>query len=423
MSSDAPNTSEEQEDSAVPKHVIFVIHGINDLGKWGTMIETAFAEKAPSITVLPISYEYFPTWKFLSPAPMRAKFIKGPMETVAQQLRAAPGQFGHDVLISVIAHSFGSFVLCKVIEDCTDIKLHRVVLCGSVVSKKYPWKHVQHRIGGQETREFLINDCGNGDHWPMIGRLMGWGYGDIGTDGARTQYVTDRFHIGGHNLFLKTKKFVNRYWIPFFERGEIVQGNRRPREKLKWYWRLLWWMPFPRYTVPTLLLALTTCLLWTLLWLFGLSKTSPAYLCSRVQTAIQGKVLTPIAQSKAVSFDGKWIDTREELVDKHDCDFLYHILIDDLPSENDMSQIEVELKLDFAKRGDKIYFANDGEPSEVINRQKFDVRVGEDNKCEFVIGLTPGGSENRYPSPGFASNLLDLFHNELPIGWSDAQKQ
>ena len=69
MSKEVSAPTIEQVHATKPKHVVFVIHGINDHGAWGTTIEDAFKKKQSDIIIRPISYGYFPTWKFVALAP------------------------------------------------------------------------------------------------------------------------------------------------------------------------------------------------------------------------------------------------------------------------------------------------------------------------------------------------------------------
>ena len=42
-----------------------------------------------------------------------------------------------DADCSIIAHSFGTFVVARILRDNTDLELDRIIFCGSVVSHKF----------------------------------------------------------------------------------------------------------------------------------------------------------------------------------------------------------------------------------------------------------------------------------------------
>lgn len=78
----------------------------------------------------------------------------------------------------------------------------------------------------------VINDCGYRDIWPVLAQTITWGYGSSGRFGFGHGRVKDRFHGTGHSGFLEPD-FVEKYWVPYFSKDEIVNGeSSRPTTSL-----------------------------------------------------------------------------------------------------------------------------------------------------------------------------------------------
>lgn len=209
-------------------HVILIIHGIRDRGGWQHMVS---AELSDSTTIaIPIKYGRFDAMQFLFPR--LANLIAWvtneptPIVRVEREMRTAIAQF-KDAKISVIAHSFGTHLLSRLLQDQTDLRIWRIALCGSVVKQSFRWDTVKERVGDRADdakRNYIVNDCGSGDIWPAVAEMLSFGYGAAGTDGFGSSLVEDRYHTGKHSVFLEPE-FVRRYWVPFFREGQIEPGS------------------------------------------------------------------------------------------------------------------------------------------------------------------------------------------------------
>jgi hypothetical protein len=231
------------------EHVVILIHGIRDFGAWHQKVEQALGSDA--IRVVMPKYGWFGPLKFIAPLYTRSK----PLARIKQAFDDAAHAFPN-ANISAIAHSFGAYLLTELLLKEPYIKVSRVVLCGAVVRQDFPWERVQDQLGSLEDRDkakYVVNHCGNKDIWPVIGASAHRRYGNAGTDGFGSVYVTDRFHKGGHGLFF-TKTFIQKHWKPFIEQGTIVHSDAVQGEGVPCYVRLLQKVPF----IPQLTLALLT---------------------------------------------------------------------------------------------------------------------------------------------------------------------
>src|SRR5262249_30252264 len=120
--------------------------------------------------------------------------------------------------ISILAHSFGTYIVAEILTSKPDIKVHRLVFCGSIVPFDHPFLHqIGHRI-----TDCVVNDIGTRDVWPALANSITTGYGDAGTYGFRSHpKVTDRWFKGfKHSDFFLDVDFCKENWIPFFKQGE-----------------------------------------------------------------------------------------------------------------------------------------------------------------------------------------------------------
>jgi hypothetical protein len=166
------------------------------------------------IAVIPIKYGYFDTFRFWFPFWTRRK----PIEQVYVQLRVALQKlqkaYPHAKL-SIIAHSFGTYVVGEIMKRDFELQIHRLILCGSVLRRDFLW----HQIQGRFDDDKVVNECGKADIYPVLAQSGSWGYGASGTHGFGAVLVKDRFHAGGHGQYFKPE-FVEKYWEPFIRRGE-----------------------------------------------------------------------------------------------------------------------------------------------------------------------------------------------------------
>ena len=238
-------------------HVIALVHGIRDIGAWQKTVSSQLMVKR-GVQVVQIRYGQFSAWRFLFPLPI---FFAGPMKRVADGLNNLRNEYPNAKL-SVIAHSFGTFLTLRVLRANPLIQLWKLVFCGSVADDIVDWSSLRNRVGDSKlpTKEFIVNDCGTGDFWPVLGTAFGWYYGMAGAVGFSEEYVTNRFHRGkdgspgAHSLYFDPI-FVEREWRPFLvDDAPIGSGDGRQGEHLSFFVRLFY-TPFAQWIARLCCLA------------------------------------------------------------------------------------------------------------------------------------------------------------------------
>lgn len=181
---------------------VFVLHGIRDrsASQWVSNAVAAVAACAPPRTkVVPFDYNYFSALRFALPS-VRRRNLKRFQDSYTEHLAQNP-----DALFYVLAHSNGTYLFGRSLQDVPAIQFEAAALGGSVLPAEFfaPEK----RVLSQVTR--VRSDSGRYD-WPVgiLCRILRYVFGmrDIGTggyDGFIGTYVEGwRYHNGGHGAML-----------------------------------------------------------------------------------------------------------------------------------------------------------------------------------------------------------------------------
>jgi hypothetical protein len=196
------------------ENVVILIHGIKTHAVWQERLAQKLITEA-GIEVFPIGYGFLDALSFWCPFFTR----KEPINRVLREFRAIRRTYPN-ANISVVAHSFGTYIMSEILNEETDVEIHRLQLCGSIISLKYRWDKVVSRITGK----LVVNDAGTKDYWPVMASLMSWGYGPSGVFGFKTTSVKDRYHDCGHSDFF-SDEHMTKYWIPLLLDGQVVLSD------------------------------------------------------------------------------------------------------------------------------------------------------------------------------------------------------
>ena len=189
--------------------LVIVVPGIRDRGiAWHTVSKELTA--AGFVVSVAGWAEFFGVIPFLVPAPW---FRRGAIKSLEGKIRDAIQTHTRNGLaprVSYIAHSFGSYILCHLLRRAYHLKTNRLILCGSVLSRRFKFSGFEERFNGP-----VLNDVGCKDRWPLLASSLTFGYGSIGTFGYFGAPVEDRFHSeAGHGHFSQSG-FCTKYWVPY----------------------------------------------------------------------------------------------------------------------------------------------------------------------------------------------------------------
>lgn len=118
--------------------VVFVIHGIRDVGYWTHKVarhirRQAVQARSTTWATETSSYGYFPMLSFLLPWSRRTK-VEWFMDQYAEAVARYPL-----ATFSFVGHSNGTYLLARAIEIYPCCRFDRVVFAGSVVRRKFDW--------------------------------------------------------------------------------------------------------------------------------------------------------------------------------------------------------------------------------------------------------------------------------------------
>lgn len=201
------------------KDIIVLIHGIRTLGKWQKkFIETASLH-LPNYDLKSYSFNYFSAFQLLIPF-SRKRIINHFLLTITELINENP-----DSRFSFISHSFGTYVLVRVLENLsidTEVKIDNIVLAGSVIKEDYNWSEIIRRYDVER----IVNECGYNDNILLLSKMLCKDMGMAGRRGFMGFEITNRYYLGGHGFFDRQIDFMEKYWVPIF-RGDVQALDER----------------------------------------------------------------------------------------------------------------------------------------------------------------------------------------------------
>jgi pimeloyl-ACP methyl ester carboxylesterase len=197
----------------MPQTVVILVHGIRTAAWWQGRV-ASIIQRETKATVIPLKYGYFDLLRFWCPFKVCRN---GPIERLRKQIEGIRERYKGYRLV-VIAHSYGTHALSRILMDNPHFKFNRIILCGSIIPENFDWMRIESQVTSRDKRDAIINECGIFDVWPVLAKSASWGYGASGTFGFGSFSVRDRFHPNKHSGYF-TEDFVRQYWLPAV-RGE-----------------------------------------------------------------------------------------------------------------------------------------------------------------------------------------------------------
>lgn len=243
---------------AVPaKHVVISIHGFNTRAAWQKQqFQTCLDEAGVGFQHRAFDFSFVGVLGLLFP-PSRRRKVEWFLE---EYQRLVYRENLHDSLPSIVAHSYGTYIVARAMEKYPDIRFRRIIFCGSIVNRDYDWgARVQ---GGQVER--VLNDYGRMDFWARVAEWVisdGGSAGTKGFSGTKEGTVVQREHrYWRHSDYFYDLNYRNN-WIPFLarQRDPAVASQSRERKRSPKF-----------YVFATALLVLAVAVLWALsaVWRF-----------------------------------------------------------------------------------------------------------------------------------------------------------
>lgn len=208
------------------KRVVITIHGIRTRGEWQKSITSEIANAG----FIPDPWDYgrFPLLKFLLPCMRRKKidWFRDQYFNCREKLR--------DTHPSVIAHSFGTYLVARAMQKYPEIVFDRIILCGSIIDRDYPWTDIIYQT---KQCNSVLHDFGKLD---LPARIAEWVVTDAGPSGVKgfTQEVAGKViqrnhHEFGHSDYFYELNYKDR-WIPFLNGHTPKEIIKSDHHRINW---------------------------------------------------------------------------------------------------------------------------------------------------------------------------------------------
>lgn len=206
--------------------IIFVMHGIRDLGRWSSEfeIELQMRHKATGsngkLAIASIRYGYFGMGQFLLRRD-REKYVRWFMDQYTETLARYP----YAKEIHFFGHSNGTYLLAKALELYPSLRVDKVVMAGSVVRREYDWLTRFKNGQVKEVRNYVADDDWVVALFPRFFeaapmRLLNNDVGSAGFNGFDAeggngvQVHNIGFIKGQHDAFMGQVQGIAAYLIP-----------------------------------------------------------------------------------------------------------------------------------------------------------------------------------------------------------------
>ena len=202
------------------RRLVLLLHGIRTRAEWHRQIKALF-EAIPNTIVNQIGYGYFGTFELIAPMPFRGFAVQEVHRKIRLALGQFHGNFDDDELV-VVAHSFGTYILARLLSKYPDFRPHRVILCGSIIKRRFQWDRLPNLPD-------VLNEAGRRDIWPVMAQSLSLGYGSSGTFGFQwgNKKIIDRIHDLKHSDYFQPG-FAERYWVPWLKEDKVVPSDLTP---------------------------------------------------------------------------------------------------------------------------------------------------------------------------------------------------
>jgi hypothetical protein len=186
---------------------VISLHGIRTHGVWQKTITPLLSKKG--WTVHPLDYGRFGLHKFCRAKARNAKIDWFRDEYTRIYDGTDPNR------PSIIAHSFGTYIVAAALEKYEAIRFNKIIFCGSIVDPNYPWLTILNNDQAKQVR----NDYGRLDLWSKLADLAVSDAGPSGAEGFKTKdprIINKEFKKYKHSDYFNELHFRS-YWIPFIE--------------------------------------------------------------------------------------------------------------------------------------------------------------------------------------------------------------
>jgi serine/threonine-protein kinase len=202
--------------------VLVALHGIRTQAAWQRALSEIAGRHGVSVHIDRWNFGYFSALRFLMPWSRLAK-VRWFRLTYQQEFQGTGEGARHP---SIVAHSFGTYILGNALLRYPYLRFDKVLLCGSILPRGFPWDLLIERGQVQSVR----NEFGRHDIWTQAVAWFVFGTGPSGLVGftaRHPRFTQERFEFE-HSEYFDRAHMEDR-WLPFLA-AEIEQRPTRELE-------------------------------------------------------------------------------------------------------------------------------------------------------------------------------------------------
>jgi hypothetical protein len=226
------------------QRVVFPLHGIRTRADWQKdFTEVAQTEKW-KCRLKKWNFGRMSLLNFLWPIG-RAKKIKWFEKTYTDEINNRNIDLKGDERPSVVAHSFGTYIVGWALFKYEELKLNKIILCGSILPTDFPWDVLLERGQVRGVR----NEFGVKDVWVKWVRFFVPRTGPSGSKGFSRRHPRleqKRFEFQHSEYF--REGHMKAFWMPFLNRREPAVVEKQLTAKAP-----AWFPPVGSYLIIILL--------------------------------------------------------------------------------------------------------------------------------------------------------------------------
>ncbi len=201
---------------AIPRsRIVVTLHGIRTHAKWQRSFSEVASEHNLACRLDRWNFGYFSTLRFLIPW-TRWSRIAWFRRTYQEEFPELVLNRASRELPSIVAHSFGTYILGYALLRYPYLRFNKVILCGSILPTNFPWATVLARGQVQAVR----NEYGAEDTWTGIVDLFVPGTGASGIVGFSSSHPRldqEQFSFSHSEYF--ERSHMQSEWLRFLVRA------------------------------------------------------------------------------------------------------------------------------------------------------------------------------------------------------------
>jgi len=182
------------------KQIVISIHGIRTYAKWQKTLNNYLPSK--HFTHYPFDYGYVDATYLFIPFLQKKVLIKFREFYLELKEKYKLDEYNRP---SIIAHSFGTYIIGNILLKYNDMYFDKVILCGSILNHNFEWEHI---IANNQIYR-VLNEIGYEDYWIR----MGTKFSIVGNSGLIG------FNINSN--FILEKPYEKFQHSDFFDKGHM----------------------------------------------------------------------------------------------------------------------------------------------------------------------------------------------------------